>query len=286
MNGQRGAVPIAAIIAIIVALLAGGYFMASRSGNVPALPGGIGAPALNPNCKFNDPDLCKFVNNWKEITNYTAKSVSTSKEGKFEALTEFSGTDRFHMTTSQNGKENYNLITIGDTTYTKDYSDNKWWKQKQTKQAQDIKTESEFKVDTTQAEDKTTYKLIGKEACSSLQCFKYQVLDPAFKDMTEFIWFDDREYLLRKTRTESAGSVDETEYSYDKVTINEPSPTKDAQPGESVAPAGNVPGFSQEELKKIQEESQKTVESQPAVDQAQPVIDTTQDNPPTDGFSP
>lgn len=287
MSKQTGVAPIAIIIAIVLILLAGGgYFLVSRSGSLPsALPSLPGALSLNSNCKYNDPDLCKFVNNWKDMKNYSAKSISTSKDGKFETLMEISGADKFHMLSSENNKESYNLITIGDTTYTKDYTDNKWWKQKTDKKTDDLKSQVEFKVpeattDSQQVEDKTTYKSMGKEACASKQCFKYQVINPDVKDSTEYIWFDDKEYLLRKSRTESGGVIDETEYAYDKVNVSEPSPTKDAKPGEVIIPGGGtVPGFSQEEMKKIQEESQKTIDAMPKDNQALPVTEPdTSDN--------
>lgn len=277
MVAQKGFVPIAIIIAIVVAVLAGGgYFLASKNGTAPALPIG---PTLNPNCKFNDPDLCKFVNNWKDIKNYSVKSTSTSKEGKFDSLVEISGQDKFHMVTSENNKESYNVITIGDTTYTKNYSDNTWWKQKQDKQVEDLKSKIEFKVednkDTQQVEDKTTYKALGKEACGSRNCFKYQVITPDAKSLTEYIWFDDKEYLLRKSRTEDQGIVDEAEYSYDRINISEPSPVKEIKAGEAVVPGGGIiPGFSAEDSKKIQEESKKTIDAQPKDYQIQPVIDS------------
>jgi len=269
--------PIAIIIAVVVAALAGGgYFIASKNGSAPALPGGIGGPVLNSNCKHNDPDLCKFLNNWKDIKNYSIKATSTSKDSNSESIFEISGEDRFHMVNSTNSKEDYNVITIGDTTYTKDYTDNKWWKQKAEK-ISEIKDKFEFKVEDEgeKVEDKTTYTSMGKEACSSRQCFKYQVVSPDMKGVTEYIWFDDKEYLLRKERTEGSGMVNNSEFSYDKVNVSEPSPTKEAKAGETIIPGGGaIPGFSQEELKQIQEESKKIIESQPKDYETQPVLDS------------
>ncbi|MFA5932693.1 MAG: hypothetical protein WCV81_00335 [Microgenomates group bacterium] len=280
MSKQAGVAPIAIIIAVVVVLLAGGgYFLASKSGSlpssVPGLPGGI---SLNPDCKHNDPDLCKFLNNANSIKDYSIKGVYTAPQVKSESLFEISGEDKFHMVTSENGKESYNVITLGDTTYTKDYIDNKWWKQKATKQVEDIKNQSEFKVttDSKPEEDKTTYKSMGKEACGSKQCFKYQQINPDMKDAVEYIWFDDKEYLVRRQRVEAAGTVSESEFSYGKISINEPSPVKEGSSESAAFPSGITPGFSKEELKVIQEESQKTIDSQPVDYTIQPIIDSVQ----------
>lgn len=264
LKKQRGVGKIVIVIGIVVLLVAigGGYTLLGKSG--VSLPGA--SLPLNPNCKFNDPDLCKFINNFKVLGNYSVKSTSTPKTGpKVDSLFEIAGEDKSRIVLSENSKETYNVITIGDTTYTKDFADNKWWKQvaKAEKTNSSLDIRDEFKKTET-AEDKTSYKKVVKEACGSRNCFKYEVIDPANTDSTEFIWFDDREYLLRKTRSESkGGEVTEAEYSYDKVNISAPSPTKDATADQIIVPNGaSIPGISKEDLNKLQkeaEEFQKTI---------------------------
>jgi hypothetical protein len=167
------------------------------------------------------------------------------------------------MVMSEGGKEGYNVITIGDITYTKDYADNKWWKQKQVKE--DIKKEFDFKFDDKdereEVEDKTTYKKLDKESCGDRQCFKYEVINPDFADTKEFIFFDDREYLVRKMRTEGKdGEVTESEFTYSGVSVSEPSPTKEAAEGQVIIPGGGtIPAISEED-KAAMEEAKKTGE--------------------------
>lgn len=266
---QKGLAPIAVIaLVVIIAVLGGGYYFMSQKGGVLSLPGLPGGVTLNPNCKYNDPDLCKFLNNWKTLKNYKVVSKVASKTGPVSEVTfQLAGEDRFHMMMSQGGKENWNTIMIGDITYTKDYSDNKWWKQKQSKQKDEVKEKFDFKFEDSieQTEDKTEYKKDGKEACGSMQCFKYQVIIPGQTDMKETIWFDDREYLLRKMRTEDKeGNITETEFTYQGVSISEPSPTKDAKEDQVILPGGAVmPGISEsdkKELEKYQQESQKMMQ--------------------------
>ncbi|MBI4040117.1 hypothetical protein HY389_02050 [Candidatus Daviesbacteria bacterium] len=239
MSKQSGVAPAAIIVVVVILAAIGGYFVLNKGGGVPSLPIG---KALNPNCKYNDPDLCKFINNWKDIKDYSVNSTTTAKSGpKFQTLVEASGTDKTKMVTSQDGKENYALIVIGDTTYTKDYSDNKWWKQVAPKaKAEETKAVDEFKFETKDTpEDKTTYKAMGKEPCGNLTCFKYQVIDPASTDSTEYIYFDDREYMLRKMRSEAKdGTVSESTFAYSGVNISVPSPTKDAKPDQIILPGG------------------------------------------------
>lgn len=237
---QKGLAPIAIIIVVVLAAV-GGYFLLNKSGGSVGLPGGV---ALNSNCKYNDPDLCKFINNFKLTNSYSAKSITTDKSGaKTQSTFESVGDNKTHMLLSQNGKENYNVITITDTTYTKDYTDNKWWKQKQPKEEKKVENQSNpvEEITKSETEDKTTYKKIGMEACGSMQCFKYQIIDPANTDTTEYIWFDNSQYMLRRERGESKdGTITETALSYNGVSINEPSPTKDAKPDQIILPTGAV----------------------------------------------
>jgi hypothetical protein len=62
----------------------------------------------------------------------------------------------------------------------------------------------------------------------------------------QYMWFDDKDYLMRKMLTEGKnGDVSESVYSYAKVTINEPSPIKEGMP--------EAPGYgaSEAEMQKM-----------------------------------
>lgn len=263
-TSEKGAVPVVAIVvAVVVVLAAGGYFvMSKQGGGAPSIPGVPAGLTLNPNCKHNDPDLCKFLNNYKDIKDFKVTSQMSDKKGeKSTGVYEMNGQDKFRMTASAGGKEVMSIVTIGDTTYTKDYTDNKWWKQKANKQTSDIKEEFTKDYDVEDTEDKTTYKKTGMESCGSMQCFKYEVVygGPEMSYSTEFIYFDDKEYRLRKTRsTDRDGSVTEAEYSYDKVSITEPSPVKEAKEGQLIIPgAGAMSESDKKEIQKMQEEAKK-----------------------------
>lgn len=260
-RNQQGVAPIViiAVVAVVV-LIGGGYFFLSKSGKVPSASSltenipGAQSLTLNPNCKYNDPDLCKFINNWREVKNFSAKTVMTGKDGKMESLYEMSGDDRTHMAMTLGGQPSMETIYIGETTYTKDFSDNKWWKQTHKKVELEETVGDDFKFDDTEAEDKTEYKKEGKEACGNLQCFKYQMVDPSSTDGKQWIWFDDREYRMRKMRIEdNEGNITESEFSYTSVNISEPSPVKEAKEGEAILPTGGAFGMTEEDKKAYEE---------------------------------
>jgi hypothetical protein len=95
--------------------------------------------------------------------------------------------------------------------------------------------------------DKTKYNKLGKEACGSLQCFKYEVINEGEKDSTQIIWFDDKEYKLRKMRIEAKDGNMEMEYSYDGISIQVPSPIKEGKGSSMMPGAGMMPQLTEEE---------------------------------------
>ncbi|MDO8507310.1 MAG: hypothetical protein Q7S53_01955 [bacterium] len=217
------------IVVVLVAILGLVGFFFLKDSIFPAK--GLSGQVLSTNCKLNDKDLCRFTDSFKGLDNMSAKSVTTINGKITESTIEIQGSDKSHIKSSVAGKEESDYISIGNTTYMKDYSDNKWWKTTvDTKDASGVeKTDwkAEFEKSVNDSADKTTYKKIGKEACGNLTCLKYQVIDPNNKETTEYMWFDTKNYALRKVRSESADTVTETTFSYGKVNITEPSPVKE-----------------------------------------------------------
>ncbi|MFA5926583.1 MAG: hypothetical protein WCT32_02160 [Patescibacteria group bacterium] len=228
------------VIVIVLLVAAVGYFVFASKSSDGSGGGGIlstvVSKSLNPNCRYNDPDLCKFINGWKEVKYFTMNSSDTAADGKTTAsVFKMEGKENSQIIMSENGKESYQTISIGTTTYTKDYSDNKWFKYTPKPTDTNVAAETESQVDfdtkVDDTADKTTYQKIGTEACAKLTCFKYKVVDPANTDYTEFIYFDNKDYQLRKTRTEMKdGSVSEGTYDYAKLSISTPSPVKEGSP--------------------------------------------------------
>lgn len=243
------------LVVLVVAVVAGvGYYVLTKqkSGSSSnSLTDAVKQAAAK--CDYDDKNLCKFFSSWKDSKYYTLTSSSMT-DGKTSTMKmEYVAPDRYHMV--MGGDVAYETITIGDVVYTKDNADNKWWKQTPSKvEADKVKEEAkvDFEEPTKEAkpEEKTTYKFIAKEACGKLSCFKYQVIDPKAKDTTSYIWFDDKDFQLRKTRDETKEGAYEATFSYDKIEIKEPSPTKDMPANQSVVPGGTIPmdGPTQAEL--------------------------------------
>ena len=239
---QRGFAMIIVIVVVVVVLLGGvGYVAWNNFGKqkVAEVAGSVASESANQECqKKNDKDLCKFLSNWKVSEKYRITSVN----GGDKSVIEIDG-NKNHMVTS--GQAAYDVITIDKTTYTKAGS-GVWYKQTIKTPEQDVAkdTKVEFKEpadDKAAPEDKTTYKSLGKEACGSLQCFKYEIVDPANAKSKEFIWFDDKEYKLRKTTTESPDGNSEQTFEYDNVSVNVPSPVKELAADEYLMPGTAEP---------------------------------------------
>lgn len=244
------------ILLLIFAALGGGYLFMKNSGSsmLSSIPG-VKAP-LNDKCDKNDPELCKFLNNWQYQSDHTV--ITKADYGGMAIESTFMMTkDKTHMTTKQNGKEISNTISIGDDTYTLDYSDNSWWKT--TYKAEETTTEEdsmsmEENVDFSEFKDDSEYKFIAKEACGDLMCFKYQFIMNESNSSTQFIWFDDKDYLLRKMMMGEEGQgTSESIYSYDKVEISAPTPVKEGSPMDAMEGSG----YSEEDVRRMMQQYQQ-----------------------------
>ncbi|MBI4101320.1 hypothetical protein HY441_02525 [Candidatus Microgenomates bacterium] len=249
-----GALVIIAIVAVSLAVVAAAAFYALKRSNSSLLPAKY---RLNSNCQYNDAELCRFINNFEAVSNFSVKTSGQNPDGTTSETTLlFDGDDKSQLIMSIGGKESLNTITIGKTIYTKDYSDGKWYKYTEPSDQSDQGQTSSFKEELKDDQNKTTFKSQGKEKCDGRNCFKYQVITEG-QDATQYIWFDDRDYLLRKVRIETQDGASEQTYDYAKVTISEPSPTKDTPPStipglESLAPETVAPSDSETPVPDLQ----------------------------------
>lgn len=235
-------IEIVVVVAVIGIIAAAGYiFMASRSGS--SLTNPLASVTLNSKCEYNDPDLCKFLNNWKEQKNYSISSTSDSAEEKdVVSVFEIEGADKSHILIKQGDTESYNVITIADTTYTKDNSDSKWWKQVKPKTdvTEDYSVDFDDNPTDNSDADKTTYTKKEKAACGDRMCFVYETMTGTDHEGMELIYFDDKEYILRQTVSEHENITTTSVFTYGKVKIAAPSPTKDAAADDMIMPGGQI----------------------------------------------
>lgn len=242
---QRGIAQIVLIVIIVVvvgALGFAGYTVMnknkkSNTSTADAVNKVVNSKAAQAEClKTNDKDICKFYTSWKANSKYR---MTTTDPSGGKMIFEIDGNkSRMVMT----GETAYEIITIDKTTYTK--AGSVWYKQtpKPTEKSTTDNIKPDFSEPTNDTEEsKTTYKLIGKEACGNLTCFKYEVIDSKDTTTKEFIWFDDKDYQMRKTRTESSDGASESVYEYGNVSISTPSPVKELGPNQYIAPGQTEP---------------------------------------------
>ena len=251
---KRGISPI--IIIVIVAVLLGGGFLLVRSGRLPVSVPGVSQFAARVTEKdfpnITDPILRKHFVAQTNVNAVRTVTMSSGKGTKDTTEHQIKGNDfRYRMKEEDGSKEISHQIIIGDTTYLKDYSDNKWWKQTAKPEASPTETPEtpEDLKEELAMEDPSLYKNLGTEACGSLTCYKYEQTFKDFPGKRTF-WFDNKQYLLRKEESGYGEFTTKVEYSYDGISISAPSPTKDVPEGKSIydymysgsqAPSYNVP---------------------------------------------
>ncbi|HKU18580.1 MAG TPA: hypothetical protein VJP80_04865 [Candidatus Saccharimonadales bacterium] len=243
---EQGVGHIGAIVVMVVvaAVAVSGYVVWKKHNDMAGVNPAVSAALKNVQCSMSDKDLCKFFASLK-AQKYSTINSSTTADGKTNtSLIQTEGTDKFHMKST--GELTYETITIGNTIYTKDTTDNKWWKQTIaqadiSKYTDNTASPNLTEPDSTTTSKQPTYKKLGTEACGNLTCFKYQVIDPNNPGTSEYIWFDTKSYQLRRDRTVDGGTTLDSTFSYDTVTIVAPSPTKDLGANQYLVPGQSQP---------------------------------------------
>ena len=235
------------LVVVVIAAIGGvGYYVMNKNKKTDstAAVNAAAKQAAAIECKTVDKDVCKFFSNWKLATSYTINSTSSSPGDGTSTSTYVIAGGNSHITLK--GTTSYEVIAIGDTTtYTK-AADGTWWKQTiKPADAANYKpdTSTTFSDDAKDdAGQPITYKLIGKEACGNLTCFKYQVVDPSNTTGKEYIWFDTKDYQLRRERDENNdGSATDSTFSYAKATVSAPSSSKNLGANQVLVPGQSQP---------------------------------------------
>lgn len=224
------------IIVVLAAVGSGGYYVWSKNKDNSNNSAIVSDEAVESACakELDDKDFCNFVSNWSSLSNYTMTITSTSAQGVSVFKVEAENADRSRTTGTQDGKETSSFVSIGNTTYSKDYSDGKWTKftsETPSTSSTDVTGDAIFDLSnsaTVDALSKIKYNKIGKEACDNLTCFKYQIVDPDNSTTEQFLWFDTEDFLLRRQTTKTTDSTTDMTLTYDKVSVTEPSPVKES----------------------------------------------------------
>lgn len=240
---QRGIGHIGIILAIVVVLVAGGVgwwvWQKNKNDKGTATQSQLDA-VKNAKCDYEDKDICKFFASWK-ATDYYTMSATTEAGDKTSTITAQSeGDDKTHITLG--GELTYEIITIGNVLYTK--AGDTWYKQTLAEPEIEEHTNSAEVTFTEPSQDDEvpiTYKKIGTEKCGDHTCFKYQIMNDGLPGTTQYIWFDDKNYQLRRVQVSDESSTYDATFNYEKVSIKEPSPVKDLAPNQYIVPGQSEP---------------------------------------------
>lgn len=181
---------------------------------------------------INDKDLCKFASHTDIVkATYIATDTAVTADGTTTMTIKADGKNNTDLVMSQNGVVTSEYISLNGDTYVKTPDSDTWTKYPASTSSTPTTTSptSDIKVDSSNITENNTlgYKNLGKEACGSLTCFKYQVTDTTNPGSTQYIWFDTKDYLMRRwSMTDSTGSNDMTFTYPSSVTISVPSPVQ------------------------------------------------------------
>lgn len=248
---QQGLAHVALVLVLVVVLGAvgfAGYKVVSKNkAGDTSDNSAVTKAAIEAACKETDKNICKFMSSWKTNKYYTVVSKTTTDGKTTESTYKTEGDKKFHVIAT--GDTPYEMIVIDKDTYTK-APNGTWWKQTTKPEEKtpgpadkfDFGTDVDDSNTPDEPEDKTTYKNLGTEACGKLTCHKYEIVSSATPDDKEFIWFDTKDYQLRRTLSQyKDGTVSESTYSYDKISIKVPSPVKELGPNQYLMPGSNEP---------------------------------------------
>lgn len=232
------------IVGLIIAAAGGYYFMSSKSGGSNPLTSNpvVKAKIEKELADIKDPLIRKHFAAQLSQTTFRTTTKSSGR-GEPSSVTEIQmkGESLYYRTIEldNNNKETSHMISMGDTTYVKDYTDGKWWKQTskpatKTASTEVIPTPESFKDELDKKKDTTQYNKLGEEVCGTLTCYKYEEIDSANKENSRIFWFDNKDFLLRKEQYKFGEFTTTAEYSYDNISINAPSPTKEVPAGKNI----------------------------------------------------
>lgn len=251
-GNQRGIAAPLIIVVILLLVGVGGaaYFVMNRqSANKIVSNLTPAAREVNAACKeaYNDEDFCAFASNWD--FEGAQKMTLTSSADQITTVYETDSNGNTRMVTSQAGAETAAFISIGKVSYIKNLEANNWTKyESETPDSESPASEIEDEIgfNTEDFKDDTSkITAQGKEACGNLNCFKYLITDTATPGEETTIWFDDKDYKLRRMTLKSADGSSDITFDYSVAAITEPSP---------VVEMPNYENMTEEQLQQLMEQ--------------------------------
>jgi hypothetical protein len=238
-SDQRGIshifVGVVGLLVLFMIILVG--VSVSQQGNRPKSAKSIAAGKASGCVKtFKDNDYCKFATGYdleKQSYKITAANTDTHGTTTITYLSDGRGNSSEASITS--GAET-DIVFYNGVPYLKD-SDGTWiqFKRGDSSAPKYGNPVNDVKFDTAVGREGTsrTYKKAGSEKCGGLPCLKYQLVDSSQPALTEYFWFDTKDYRLQRYTSKDTSSTFDVTLSYIPVRIKAPSPTKDFTPGDS-----------------------------------------------------
>jgi hypothetical protein len=180
--------------------------------------------------KFHDTDLCRFAatESAQPLTKTSYQATMTSTQSGTTTTLVFQQNGKGDTAIATNGGSSaspgLNSITYKGNTYIEDGS--AWIKYPAASTpAQSANPSSSLSFMSSLVSKNLTKA--DSEACGSMTCLKYQLVDSATPNTTAYLWFDTQHYLLREWSSSDPtnGSID-MKISYQPVSISAPSPVE------------------------------------------------------------
>ncbi len=178
---------------------------------------------------YHDNNLCRFSTNASALNNssYVASLTIESPSGETSTIAlKNDGKGNTELTTTGGG-QTFNTISLNGNSYIQTGGSSTWTEYPAGVQSPTLQVNPSSKLDLATDTPNLTFKAIGKSACGSLSCYKYQLTDSSTPDKTQYILFDNHSYLLREWQASDSttGKVD-MKMNYQAVNITAPSPVQ------------------------------------------------------------
>jgi len=165
-----------------------------------------------------DNRLKKFAESFGKVKGY--HMTISDETGKETGSMTFQAPDKTHIV-SQTPQGVSEIVGTEEATYIKNPGQNSWLKIPK-EEGEEEETDMRFNLeDLEMAETTGRVVYIGEEACGNLTCYLYQWEDESSQSK---MWFDKREFLLRRTEVTGMGDQGKMimEYDYKNVTVTVP----------------------------------------------------------------
>ncbi len=177
---------------------------------------------------YHDANLCHFASSASSFdkTAYTA-TLSLVQNGGTNSTTTLKNDGKGNTSlTGSGGGQVINAITLDGVEYVQSNNTGPWVEYPSGATAPTSNPTSNMDISVV-GSTTTTFKSLGKEACGSLDCYKYEIDSKLTPDTKQIVWFDTSSYKLREWNyADNSGDSTDMKITYGSVNITKPSPVE------------------------------------------------------------